>query len=126
MVRLWHARQTDCRPGAFGQQCPHPATMVRRLLTIGAVLATLGSTAWAAPRPGARTPLTAIAKLDRELRERASAPKGRSRVILRLNPGVSADAAVRGLRGTVGRRLSLGGQVADVPDTALDALARLP
>ena len=55
---------------------------------------------------------------------------GSSRVIVRLHPGVSADAAdaaIRGLRGTLGRRLpSVGGQVAYVPDTALAALARLP
>ena len=74
-----------------------------------------------------RRPVEALDKLDRELRQRASAPRGHSRVILRLKPGVSADVAIRGLRGTVGRRLaSVGGQVADVPDTALDALARLP
>jgi len=69
-------------------------------------------------------------KLDRELRERARASRGSSRVILRLGPGVppaSADAAIRGLRGTIGRRLlSVGGQVAYVPDSALPALARLP
>ena len=99
--------------------------MVRRLLTLGAILSSLAPAALAAPRPHAEN-----AKLDRELRQRASAPRGHSRVILRLNPGVSADAAglaIRGLRGTVGRRLAFGGgQVADVPDTALGALTRLP
>jgi serine protease AprX len=96
--------------------------MVRRLLTLGAILAALTPAAFAASRPHAGEP-----KLDRELRQRASAPRGRSRVILRLNPGVSADLAIRGLRGTVGRRLAAGGgQVAEVPDTALDALSRLP
>ena len=46
---------------------------------------------------------------------------------MHLSPGASADAGIRGLRGTVGRRLGSGdGQVADVPDSALDALARLP
>jgi serine protease AprX len=99
--------------------------MVRRLLILGAILTSLAPAALAAARPDADNP-----KLDRELRQRAGAPRGHSRVILRLKPGVSADAAgvaIRGLRGTVGRRLAFGrGQVADVPDTALGALARLP
>jgi serine protease AprX len=96
--------------------------MVRRVLILGAILTVLAPSAWAAPRPGADN-----AKLDRELRQRASAPLGHSRVILRLNPGASADALVRRLRGTLGRRLaSGGGQVVSVPDTALAALARLP
>src|SRR6185436_7159817 len=99
--------------------------MVRRLFIFGALLTSLAPAALAAPRPHAEN-----AKLDRELRQRAGAPRGHSRVILRLKPGVSADAAglaIRSLRGTVGRRLAFGrGQVADVPDTALDALSRLP
>ena len=99
--------------------------MVRRLLTFGALLAALAPAAWAAPRPEASA--AGAGRLDRELRQRASAPRGHSRVIVRLTPGVSADVAIRSLRGTVGRRLaSVGGQVADVPDTALEALARLP
>ncbi len=66
-------------------------------------------------------------KLDSELRLRAQAPRGHSRVIVRLDPGASAEVAIRGLRGIVGRRLaSVGGQVADVPDTALAALSRIP
>jgi serine protease AprX len=40
---------------------------------------------------------------------------------------VSADAAIRRLRGTIGRRLtSVGGQVAYLPDSALLALSRTP
>src|SRR5258708_2455393 len=94
--------------------------MVRRILTLAAILTALAPAAWAAPSG-------TDAKLDRELRQRAGAPRGHSRVILRLKPGVSADLAIRELRGTLGRRLaSGGGQVADVPDTALDAIARLP
>jgi subtilisin family serine protease len=99
--------------------------MVRRFLILGAILTALSPAAHAA----ARAPL-GDAKLDRELRHRAQTPGGHSRVILRLKPGVSADVAdvvIRGLRGTVGRRLSsVGGQVADVPDSALEALAHLP
>src|SRR5436190_4735565 len=104
--------------------------MLRRFLTLGAILTALAPAAWAAPRPVPRATLVAGAKLDRELRERATSPRGKSRVILRLNPGIPAEAAiasVRGLRGIVGRRLpAVGGQVAEIPDTALDALARLP
>jgi serine protease AprX len=104
--------------------------MLRRFLTLAAILTALAPAAWATPRPVPRAALVAGAKLDRELRERATSPRGKSRVILRLNPGIPADAAiasVRGLRGIVGRRLpSVGGQVAEIPDTALDALARLP
>jgi subtilisin family serine protease len=97
--------------------------MVRRVLTLGAILTALAPAAWAAPAAD-------DGRLDRELRHRAGAPRGHSRVILQLKPGVSADVAdgvIRGLRGTVGRRLaSARGQVAYVPDTALGALARLP
>jgi len=96
--------------------------MVRRFLILGAILTALAPAAHAA----ARAPL-GDAKLDRELRHRARTPGGHSRVILRLAPGATADVAIRSLRGTVGRRLSsVGGQVADVPDSALEALAHLP
>src|SRR5258708_12961551 len=94
--------------------------MVRADVIVAEIVTALAPAAWAAASG-------TDAKLDRELRHRASAPRGHSRVILRLKPGVSADLAIRGLRGTLGRRLaSGGGKVAAVPDTALDALARLP
>src|SRR3954465_6939762 len=94
--------------------------MVRQLLVALALLAAAGPHALAASHAG-------DAKLESELRDRAHAPRGRSRVILRLAPGASADAVVERLRGTLGRRLSLvGGQVAEVPDTALETLASLP
>jgi len=97
--------------------------MVRRLLAIGAILAAVTPAAAAGPR----TPPNSDAKLDHELRLRARTSGGHSRVIVQMAPGVSADVAVRGLRGTIGRRLaSVDGQVADVPDTELSALARLP
>jgi serine protease AprX len=67
------------------------------------------------------------AKLDSELLHRAHAPRGRSRVIIRLDAGGTSDTAICALRGVLGRRLaSVHGQVADVPDSALDAIASLP
>src|SRR3954464_2285586 len=108
---------------------PHPAKMVRKALLIVALLALVGSTPASAADP-ARRPVSGESKLERELAQRARAPRGSSRVILRLTPGTpvaSAEAAIRGVRGMVGRRLaSVGGQVAYVPDAALDALGRLP
>jgi serine protease AprX len=93
--------------------------MVRRFLSIGVLLAACVGPAAAAGADGG--------KLDRELRLRALSPRGHSRVIVRLHPGVSGDALIRGVRGTAGRRLaSVGAQVADVPDSALEALAKLP
>lgn len=96
--------------------------MVRRLLVLGVALAAfVPATALGAPSSDDG------GKLDRELRDRARSARGSSRVILRLQPGASADTAIRALRGTVGRRLSsVGGQVAYVPDTALLALSRVP
>ena len=96
--------------------------MVRRLLVLGVVLAALvPATALGAPAGDDGD------KLDRELRARALSARGSSRVILRLQPGASADSAIRGLRGTIGRRLtSVGGQVAYIPDASLLALSRMP
>jgi serine protease AprX len=99
--------------------------MPRRLLTLGAILTALAPAVWAGPRPAG--PATDDPKLDRQLQQRASEPRGHSRVIVHLADGASADTAIRGLRGTVGRRLaSGGGQVAYVPDSALAALAHVP
>jgi subtilisin family serine protease len=103
---------------AYGRK---PGTLrMRRFLVLASLLAAWASAADAASHAG-------NGKLDSELRQRAGAPRGRSRVIVRLDPGASADAAIRGLRGIVGRRLaSISGQVADIPDSALDALAQAP
>jgi serine protease AprX len=96
--------------------------MGRRLLFVAALAVAVASSAAADDLTHA-----ADAKLDRTLRHRAHAPAGHSRVILTVDPGVDVDAAIRSARGTLGRRFSVvRGQVADVPDQALDALAALP
>src|SRR5215510_12047805 len=116
-------RQSACTSGDLRPSCLRGACtlrMVRQLLSIAVLLT-------ACVAPAAAADHTPDAKLDRELRVRARAPRGHSRVIVRLSPGVSGDALIRGVRGTAGRRLaSVGGQVADVPDSALATLARLP
>ena len=107
---------------------PAPCEMVRRLLVLGV------DSRGARARGGGRLRLPAVqgsrAKLDLELRQRASAPRGHSRVIVRLNPGVPADAADTLVREPPRHARAPpclgGGQVASVPDTALAALARLP
>ena len=67
------------------------------------------------------------AKLDWALRQRAHVPRGHSRIILTVDPGVTLESAIRAARGTLGRKLALvRSQVADVPDQALEALAALP
>jgi serine protease AprX len=98
--------------------------MVRRLLVLGVLLTTLvpAAVAVATDAPEGQS----SAKLDGELRERARTPRGHSRVILHLAPGASEESAIRALRGLLGRRLvSVSGQVAYVPDSALDAISRL-
>ncbi|HET7696987.1 MAG TPA: S8 family peptidase [Vicinamibacterales bacterium] len=99
--------------------------MLRQLAVLSALLAALVQ----APAVSASAPADVAPRLDRELRDRARAA-GSSRVILRLDPRVSpaaTDLAIRRLRGLSGRRLlSVGGQVAYVPNAALPALARLP
>ena len=102
--------------------------MIRRLIVLGAlVAAVLPAPVFVAP---AGVLQAADPVLDRGLRERASAPVGSSRVIVHMNPDVSPaalDAAIRRVGGISGRRLlASGSQVAYVPDTALDALSRLP
>jgi len=62
-------------------------------------------------------------RLDEALRARAG--RGTSRVIIQTTDGSSSDSLIRTLRGRPGRRL-LRGQVAEIPDAALDALAAHP
>ena len=62
-------------------------------------------------------------KLDAPLRARAISGQGTSRVIIETTDG-SANDLIRSLKGKPGRRLELlRGQVADIPNAALDALA---
>jgi serine protease AprX len=64
-------------------------------------------------------------KLDAALRERALSTRGTSRVIIETTDGNTADRLIRSLKGTPGRRLGLlRGQVADIPNAALHALAQ--
>jgi serine protease AprX len=95
--------------------------MIRRIVSLGVLLLT------ACALPATAALHAAAGTLDPALRERALAPRGHSRVIVRLDPGVNGDAVIRSVHGTVGRRLaSVEGQVADVPDGALETLARQP
>lgn len=64
-------------------------------------------------------------KLDAALRERARSPRGASRVIIQATDRTAAETALGTVRGQARLRL-VNGQVADVPDTELLALARYP
>jgi serine protease AprX len=97
----------------------YPAMKLSRLLSIGLLLLACSTPVGAG--------LPAGGKLDSELRERALAPRGHSRVIVRLDDGINGDVVIRRAHGAAGRRLaSVGAQVADVPDGALDELASQP
>ena len=66
-------------------------------------------------------------KMDAALLARAHAKRGTSRVIIETADGSAADGLIRSLRGRPGRRLAvLRGQVAEIPDSALDELAGRP
>ncbi len=104
--------------------------MVRRtLLLIGrqaAVAALTLLTAGAVPAAGA-TGHGGDHKMDAALLARAHAKRGTSRVIIETADGSAADSLIRSLRGRPGRRLGLlHGQVAEIPDSALDELAGRP
>ena len=94
--------------------------MLRRALLIGA-LAVLGAAPAIAGDPAG------FGKLDQALVARARLAGGTSRVIIQTRGGQPADTLVRALKGTPGRRLAvLGGQIAEIPDAALAALAAHP
>lgn len=92
--------------------------MTKRLL----LAVTLGVAWLAAPVALARA---AEGALDSPLRARADAPQGFSRVIVRTRSGCVPDDLLLAIRGERARHLpSIGGDVVEIPDTFLDALAR--
>ncbi len=96
--------------------------MARRVFLVLALLATLAT-------PGLALDHTGDRKFDAVLLARAHAPRGAaaSRVIIQTADGVPADRLIRSLHGKVGRRLTgIAGQLAEVPDYELDALAADP
>jgi serine protease AprX len=101
--------------------------MVRRLLVLSALMLALVPVRAEKASAGLDAPAS---RLDRELVDRTRDTAGSSRVIVRVDPGVSTDAAsaaIRTVHGTSGRRLaSVGGQVAYVPNASLAELAALP
>ncbi|MEN3337928.1 MAG: serine protease AprX [Acidobacteriota bacterium] len=94
--------------------------MARRHLLFIVVFAATAVPAIAAGHGGDR-------KLDAALRVRAREGQGTSRVIVETTDGSPADRLIAAVAGTPGRRLPLmRGQVAEVPDAALEALADDP
>ena len=94
--------------------------MLKRTLLLIALLAVAGSPVFGASR-------LALDRLDAPLRARALAGRGTSRVIIETTDGQPSDRLIRMLGGQAGRRLGLlRGQVALVPDSALEALASRP
>jgi serine protease AprX len=96
--------------------------MARRAFLLLALLAAFASPAFAFAHGGDQ-------KLDAVLRARAHAPRGAaaSRVIIQTTGGVPADSLIKALHGKAGRRLTaVHGQVAEIPDVELDALASSP
>ena len=64
-------------------------------------------------------------KLDAALRARAHAGRGTSRVIIETAETTDSDRLIRSFKGKPGRRLGLlRGQVAEIPNGSLEALAR--
>jgi serine protease AprX len=116
---------------AASPKFPDPLFMTRRALALVCVLLTLGVGSARASARGESTDATLVdAKLDRALARRArSAAVGiaRSRIIIRTADGLPATALIESVNGVAGQYFSwLGGQVAIVPDAALDELARRP
>jgi serine protease AprX len=94
--------------------------MFKRTLLVIAFLAVAVTPTLAAGRP-------ALERLDEPLRARALAGRGMSRVIIQTTDGSAADGLIQTVGGRAGRRLALvRGQVALVPDAALESLAAGP
>jgi serine protease AprX len=91
--------------------------MARSVYALVALISLL-SPAWAAA--GADP----VAKLDLALRQRSSAPRQMARVIVQTADAGAVEALVTRLGGRTGRHLTgIGAVVAEVPETALGALA---
>jgi serine protease AprX len=91
--------------------------MLKRVTLVIALLAATSIPAVAASH-------AAAGKLDAPLRARATSGHGTSRVIIETTDGSATDSLIRSLKGKPGRRLGLlRGQVADIPNAALEALA---
>ncbi len=94
--------------------------MVKRTLLLIALLALASTPVLGSGRP-------ALERLDGPLRARALAGHGTSRVIIETTDGRPADTLIQRLGGKAGRRLALlRGQVAVIPNTALESLASGP
>ncbi len=94
--------------------------MVRRTVLLIVLFAVTAVPAIAAGHGGDR-------KLDAALRIRAHEGRGTSRVIVETTDGSAADSLIRSVAGRPGRLLPLlRGQVAEVPDGALEDLADSP
>jgi serine protease AprX len=91
--------------------------MLKRVTVVIALLAATSIPAIAASHAG-------TVKLDAPLRARAISGHGTSRVIIETTDGSPLDSLIRSLKGKPGRRLGLlRGQVADIPNGTLEALA---
>jgi serine protease AprX len=91
--------------------------MLKRVTVVIALLAATSIPVVAASHAG-------TVKLDVPLRARAISGHGTSRVIIETTDGSPLDSLIRSLKGKPGRRLGLlRGQVADIPNGALEALA---
>ncbi len=104
------------------------STKFRRLLALLIFIATAGPSASTTTASKAMPP--GKEKLDAVLKARASRLTGRSRVIIQIAPGASANsvsALIQVAGGSSGRALPLiGGRVAELPNAALTALAGHP
>src|SRR5688572_16208632 len=97
-----------------------PCEMVRRVASL-ALLLLLSAPGWASAR--AAEDEARAAALDPALRARATHPAGLSRVIIETTDGAPATAAIKAVAGRPGRYLRSIGQVALIPDSALEQLA---
>ena len=94
--------------------------MVRRVASL-ALLLLLTAPGWVSARTAEDEPRAAA--LDPALRARAALPRGLSRVIIETTDGAPATAAIKAVAGRAGRYLRSVGQVAIIPDSALEQLA---